>query len=186
MFLLEMSVVGCANSSTKLQIWNQTQCDMRKLHDQCPSVTPYGLHTFPETAQDQDVRQKWIKHLNREDFVPQIDTTVGFGHIMFRCFPLNIFLKCLFYGDTDIWWPASKKRMPRAPNSQHIMYCTWSNYSQGRSGLHQCGKHFSLLTPFTLNLILPMEPNHEQYSYSNLPLLFLLNTVREVEAVLYI
>lgn len=129
MFLLGMpkqsvrsrAVVRCSNSSAKLQMWKLTQCDMHKLHDQCPCLRPYGLHTFPERAQDQGVRQEWVKNIDREDFVPKVNSTVGFGqqHVSYFAssyLPLNFFLKCLVYGDTDICWPASKERMRRAPH----------------------------------------------------------------------
>lgn len=75
------AVNGCTNSSGKLQIWKQTQCEVHKplLHDQCPCLRPYGLHRFPGRAEDQDVREKWIRNINRGDFVPNNNSTVGFG-----------------------------------------------------------------------------------------------------------
>lgn len=52
---------------------------MDKPHDQCPSLRSNDLHTLPERAQDQGVQQEWIKHFNRDDFIPKTNTSVGFG-----------------------------------------------------------------------------------------------------------
>lgn len=97
--------VGCSNSSGKLEIWKQTQCDMHKplLHDQCPCLRPYSLHTFPGRAQDQGVRQEWIRNINREDSVPKINSTVGFGqqHVSYL---VSQFLPCCWLACTGNFW----------------------------------------------------------------------------------
>ncbi|XP_026081932.1 uncharacterized protein LOC113058347 isoform X3 [Carassius auratus] len=71
-------VVGCFNNSTKLQTWNKTVCEIHKplLHIDCPCLRPYGLHRVPGRAEDQDVRQKWMKHINRDGFKPNKNTVV--------------------------------------------------------------------------------------------------------------
>uniref|UniRef100_A0A3P9K139 THAP-type domain-containing protein n=1 Tax=Oryzias latipes TaxID=8090 RepID=A0A3P9K139_ORYLA len=63
-------VFGCFNSSAKIQAWNKTVCEIHKplLHLDCPCLRPYGLHRFPGRAEDQDVRQKWMKYINRDGF----------------------------------------------------------------------------------------------------------------------
>ncbi len=59
------AVLGCANSSNKLQLWKRTESEIHKpsLHEECPCLRPYSLHRFPGHAEDQDVRQKWIKKI---------------------------------------------------------------------------------------------------------------------------
>lgn len=86
--------VGCSNSSGKLQIWKQTQCDMHKplLHEQCPCLRPYSLHAFPGRAQDEGVRQEWIRNINREDFVPKINSTLPTRECLQ---PLTVNMSCV-------------------------------------------------------------------------------------------
>lgn len=86
------AVNGCSHSSGKLQIWKQTQCEVHKplLHDQCPCLRPYGLHRFPGRAEDQDVREKWIRNINRGDFIPNNNSTVGFGQPSHFCVRLTM------------------------------------------------------------------------------------------------
>ncbi|XP_041661853.1 zinc finger protein 658B-like [Cheilinus undulatus] len=72
------AVVGCHNSSGKLQVWKKSECLEHKplLREDCPCLTPYGLHRFPGRAEDAAVRQQWIKNINRKDFVPSKNSTV--------------------------------------------------------------------------------------------------------------
>ncbi|ROL45233.1 hypothetical protein DPX16_17844 [Anabarilius grahami] len=68
-------VVGCFNNSTKLQAWNKTVC---VIHEPLLHIDwPYGLHRVPGRAEDQDVRQKWMKHINRDGFKPNKNTVVN-------------------------------------------------------------------------------------------------------------
>uniref|UniRef100_A0A3B3HPB5 THAP-type domain-containing protein n=1 Tax=Oryzias latipes TaxID=8090 RepID=A0A3B3HPB5_ORYLA len=71
-------VFGCFNSSAKIQAWNKTVCEIHKplLHLDCPCLRPYGLHRFPGRAEDQDVRQKWMKYINRNGFTANKNTVV--------------------------------------------------------------------------------------------------------------
>ena len=72
-------VVGCFNNSTKLEAWNKTVCKIHEplLHIDCPCLRPYGLHRVPGRAEDQDVRQKWMKHINRDGFKTNKNTVVS-------------------------------------------------------------------------------------------------------------
>ncbi|KAG7464674.1 hypothetical protein MATL_G00167940 [Megalops atlanticus] len=78
------AVLSCSNSSGKLQVWKKTVCEVHKplLHEECPCPRPYSLHRFPGRAEDQDVRQKWIKNINRKDFVPNNNSTVCGIHFL--------------------------------------------------------------------------------------------------------
>ncbi|XP_048103459.1 uncharacterized protein LOC125297258 isoform X1 [Alosa alosa] len=71
-------VLGCSNSSRKIQVWNKTTCEIHPpfLHRDCPCVRPYTLHRFPGRAEEKAVRQKWIININRKDFVPTKNSTV--------------------------------------------------------------------------------------------------------------
>lgn len=123
--------VGCSNSSAKLQIWKQTQCDLQKLHDQSPSLRPHILHTFPERAQDQCVRQEWIKNINRDDFASKSNCKVGFDQqrLLFHLF--NICLSFSFW-NVFLWghWHlvASQWRANSSSPSQsthHVLDRKW-------------------------------------------------------------
>ncbi|XP_074545351.1 uncharacterized protein LOC141804665 isoform X2 [Halichoeres trimaculatus] len=72
------AVVGCHNSSGKLQILKKSECSKHKplLWKDCPCLTPFGLHRFPGRAEDAAVRQQWIENINRKDFVPNKNSTV--------------------------------------------------------------------------------------------------------------
>ena len=72
-------VVGCFNNSMKIQAWHKAACEIHKplLHIDCPCLRPYGLHRFPGRVEDQDVRQKWMKYINRDGFKPNKNTSVS-------------------------------------------------------------------------------------------------------------
>ncbi|XP_061564966.1 uncharacterized protein LOC133419652 isoform X2 [Cololabis saira] len=72
------AVLGCSNSSGKLQIWKKNLCKTHSplLNEDCACARPYGLHRFPGRAEDQGVRQRWIKNIHRKDFVPNKNSTV--------------------------------------------------------------------------------------------------------------
>ncbi|XP_041930409.1 uncharacterized protein LOC121694347 isoform X2 [Alosa sapidissima] len=71
------SVFNCSNSSNKITIWKKKQCERHKLpRVDCPCLVPYGLHRFPGRAQDEDIRQKWVKNINRQGWVPNNNSRV--------------------------------------------------------------------------------------------------------------
>ncbi|XP_049912285.1 uncharacterized protein LOC126397490 [Epinephelus moara] len=72
------AILSCSNNSGKLQLWNKTICKIHSplLHADCPCFRPYGLHRLPGRAEDQGVRHRWIKNINRKDFVANKNSTV--------------------------------------------------------------------------------------------------------------
>ncbi|XP_041849919.1 uncharacterized protein LOC121645496 [Melanotaenia boesemani] len=72
------AVIGCSNSSGKLQKWNKTECKEHRplLYENCPCLRPFSLHRFPGRAEHKDVLQKWVENINRKDFIPNINSTV--------------------------------------------------------------------------------------------------------------
>ncbi|XP_076148074.1 uncharacterized protein LOC143132435 isoform X2 [Alosa pseudoharengus] len=71
------SVFNCSNNSNKMTNWKKKQCERHKIpRVDCPCLVPYGLHRFPGRAQDEDIRQKWVKNINRQGWVPNNNSRV--------------------------------------------------------------------------------------------------------------
>lgn len=60
-------VVGCHNSGQKLKVWALEACEIhRKCHEFCSCVAPYELYTFPTVLRNNDLRQAWVRCVNRQ------------------------------------------------------------------------------------------------------------------------
>ncbi|XP_041862227.1 uncharacterized protein LOC121653081 [Melanotaenia boesemani] len=78
------SVINCTNSGVKIQIWKKKECEIHKplQHQECPCLLPYSLHRFPGRSEDREVRQTWVKNINRKDFVPNDNSRVCGIHFL--------------------------------------------------------------------------------------------------------
>ena len=62
------AVVGCTNSTCRLNVWKKSQCEIHEgmIHKDCPCPPSFRLHTFPSKLRFAAIRDKWIHAINRE------------------------------------------------------------------------------------------------------------------------
>ena len=60
-------VVGCSNGSYRLLKWKSLNCEKHVdvVHELCGCEPPFELFPFPTQKKDNDMRQMWIKMVNR-------------------------------------------------------------------------------------------------------------------------
>ena len=60
-------MVGCKNSNYRLKSWKKKQCEEHAgvLHEACSCVRPFTLHRFPSEKMNTQIRQQWIRKMNR-------------------------------------------------------------------------------------------------------------------------
>ena len=68
------AIVNCRNNYKKLSQWKKSICDIHSCRkEDCACLLPFSLHSFPR---DSDIRQQWVKAVNRIDFEPKVYSTV--------------------------------------------------------------------------------------------------------------
>lgn len=74
----QCAVIGCYNSSKKMQNWKINPCEIHspKLHCECVCLQPWKLHRFPGRADDNKSRRKWISNIHRKDYEPNDNSRV--------------------------------------------------------------------------------------------------------------
>ena len=74
---------GCHNNEGTLKKWKTSQCEEHKVingTDSCDCKWPFFLTTFP--TKDKDLKEEWIKRINRKDWKPNYDTRICSDHFV--------------------------------------------------------------------------------------------------------
>jgi len=62
-------VTGCSNGDYRLSKWKEVFCKVHKVirgNEMCTCQAPFQLHTFPSEKRSKEVRDIWIKLINRK------------------------------------------------------------------------------------------------------------------------
>ncbi|KAH7953898.1 hypothetical protein HPB49_013813 [Dermacentor silvarum] len=66
------AVVGCRNCDGDIKVWKESVCKLHPplLHEDCPCLKPFSMHSFPQGERNKSIRQCWIQNLQRKNFDP--------------------------------------------------------------------------------------------------------------------
>ncbi|XP_050040973.1 uncharacterized protein [Dermacentor andersoni] len=78
------AVVCCRNCDGDIKVWKQSVCKLHPplLHEDCPCLRPFSMHSFPQGERNKSIRKCWIENLQRKNFDPRTSSRVCSIHFV--------------------------------------------------------------------------------------------------------